>query len=483
MISILMPIYNGIEFIDESVNSIINQSYKDWELIIAINGHNQNSKEYNISKKYEFIDRRIIVKDLYNFKGKGNTLNEMLKFCKYNYIALLDVDDIWLPNKLEKQIKYTNKYDIIGTKCIYFGDSNIIPNIPVGDLSKFDFLKYNPIINSSCIIKKSICYWEDIKIEDYKLWIKLWIENYKFYNLNDILVKHRIHNDSAFNSKGNNIEANNLLSKYRKLRNEGLILVSSWYNIKSKFNIEKYKIWISNLLNNITNFKLIIYTNKESEHIINNFNNKNIEIIIKEFNEFKCYKWKNSWIKNHNNNDLLNKNSIYNTDWKLNMLWNEKINFVKEVYDSNKYKLYNYIGWCDLGYFRENTTIDISKWPNKNKILNLNNNKIYYSQVCDKDTINYLFKLVLNKNKHGLPNIPIPPNQNSIAGGFFITNKKNIDNWYNIYYEKLDLYFKNNYLIKDDQIIILDCILNNLNFFYLINEDQNKWFGFQNYLY
>jgi glycosyltransferase involved in cell wall biosynthesis len=88
MISILMPIYNGIEFISESVPSIINQTYKEWELIIGINGHIQNSDVYEKAKKWETKDNRIKVLDLYEIKGKSNALNEMVKYSNYDWISL-----------------------------------------------------------------------------------------------------------------------------------------------------------------------------------------------------------------------------------------------------------------------------------------------------------------------------------------------------------------------------------------------------------
>jgi teichuronic acid biosynthesis glycosyltransferase TuaG len=213
MITILMPIYNGIEFINESVSSIINQTYKNWELIIGINGHSQNSEIYKIAKKYEF-NKKIKVLDLYKIKGKSNALNEMIKYSKYEWISLLDVDDIWLPTKLELQIPYINNYDIIGTMCKYFGDQNNIPNIPIGDITKFNFLQVNPIINSSVLLKKDLCWWNENGIEDYDLWLKLWKQGKKFYNINTIQVMHRIHNESAFNAQGNNLKVNDLLKKY-----------------------------------------------------------------------------------------------------------------------------------------------------------------------------------------------------------------------------------------------------------------------------
>ena len=216
MIEILMPIYNGIEFITDSIPSILCQSYKEWELIIGINGYDKNSDVYNIAKKYEKEDSRIKVLDLYKIKGKANALNEMLNYSKYEWISLLDVDDKWLPRKLEEQVPFMKEYDVIGTKCKYFGDSNITPPIVFGDISKYNFLIQNPIINSSCLIKKELCQWDEKEegIEDYNLWLKLWKSGKKFYNVETIQVLHRIHKDSAFNSKNNNAKVSELRKKY-----------------------------------------------------------------------------------------------------------------------------------------------------------------------------------------------------------------------------------------------------------------------------
>jgi glycosyltransferase involved in cell wall biosynthesis len=78
MISILMPIYNGIEFIDESVGSILNQTFNDWELIIGINGLSENSDVFK--KAIEYKSEKVNVLDLFTIKGKANALNEMIKF-------------------------------------------------------------------------------------------------------------------------------------------------------------------------------------------------------------------------------------------------------------------------------------------------------------------------------------------------------------------------------------------------------------------
>ena len=214
MISILLPIYNGIEFINESVSTVIYQTYRDWELIIGINGHSRASVEYKKAKKWEKKDNRIKVLDLYTIKGKSIALNEMIKYCQYDWISLIDVDDKWLPKKLESQIPYMDNYDIIGTHCHYFGDKNGQPRIPLGDLKKYDFTKVNPIINSSCLLRKSLAYWEENVIEDYHLWLKLWKQGKQFYNVESIQVMHRIHKNSAFNAQGNHLKVFDLLKKY-----------------------------------------------------------------------------------------------------------------------------------------------------------------------------------------------------------------------------------------------------------------------------
>jgi teichuronic acid biosynthesis glycosyltransferase TuaG len=204
-ISILMPLYNGIEFIEESVGSVINQTYSEWELLIGVNGHPANSEVYQIAKKYE--DKcekgKIRVYDLHNIKGKCKTLNALLSFCKNDWIALIDVDDIWMETKVEIQAPHLFLYDVVGTKTIYFGErEGTIPTIPDGDITENSF-SYNPIINSSAIVRKHLCHWNlDYEgVEDYEMWLRIKKGGGRFFNCNEKCVKHRIHQESAFNTK------------------------------------------------------------------------------------------------------------------------------------------------------------------------------------------------------------------------------------------------------------------------------------------
>lgn len=212
-ISVLIPLYNGVEYLEQSLSSVINQTYKKWEVIIGINGYPEGSdiqksaditvEKLNPDKKYD-----IIVK-YYSTQGKSNTLNMMTQDTKYNYIAILDVDDDWVPYKLEVQLPYLYEYDVVGGKCEYFGDKTGSPPIPLGDITHtHNIFDYNPVINSSVIIKKEYALWDDEKyvepvqgLDDYSMWFKLFFLKKKFYNLDLVLCNHRIHQDSAFNSK------------------------------------------------------------------------------------------------------------------------------------------------------------------------------------------------------------------------------------------------------------------------------------------
>lgn len=259
---------------------------------------------------------------------------------------------------------------------------------------------------------------------------------------------------------------------------------SCFYVLKSKFDRDLYIQWMNNFISIVNNFNLVIYTDENSVEYIDTKNNPRIKVIIKPFESFYNYKYKDYWIKNHEKNIYLN--TI--TCWELNMLWSEKISFVKETYN-NKYFETEFYGWCDIGYFRnkeyDTHTSLLENWSNTNIIEKLPKNKIIYGLLqYGTEFIKNTIKYINNKNQKGLPIIPINPNQITISGGFFILNKNLIDLWFKIYDNKLKLYFENDYLVKDDQIILTDCIFSDNKKFYLFkeNSEKNPWFMFQRIL-
>lgn len=266
-----------------------------------------------------------------------------------------------------------------------------------------------------------------------------------------------------------------------------ITISTCWYTLTSKFNKEKYLSWIKNFLPYVDNYYLVLYTDMNGySFIIENFpdilNNPNILIIKKEMEEFYNYRYKTYWERNHEYNYLLNKR----TEWKLNMLWAEKIHFVNETYKKNPFNT-DIFAWCDIGYFRDGRppTSFMNKEVLKQKI---NENYIYY--VCvnnNREYLDYLYQIVQNKNELGLTTTIIPPNQYSIAGGFFVLYGSKIEWWKTTFDQKLRLYFENGRLVKDDQIIVLDCVFSNAEKFHLLAEsdkvpEDERWFLFKRYL-
>jgi hypothetical protein len=264
-----------------------------------------------------------------------------------------------------------------------------------------------------------------------------------------------------------------------------ITLSSCFYIIKSKFDPKIYIEWMSNFMSIVNNFNLVIYTDENSCKYIDTNKNPKIKIIIKPIEQFYNYKYRDYWIKNHEKNYLLNDK----TCWQLNMLWSEKIQFVNETL-VKKYFDTEFYGWCDIGYFRNTSqdihTINLNTWGKNKEILTNNKNKICYACIRnDNGYMKHLYKLVNERSENGVPIVPIPSNQSSIAGGFFITHKNNVNWWATTYDNKLKLYFENNYMVKDDQIILVDCILSNLDRFELFKENVpglDNWFMFQRIL-
>lgn len=277
--------------------------------------------------------------------------------------------------------------------------------------------------------------------------------------------------------------------------NKNLITFSTcWYILKSKFDNRTYLEWIKNLLSIVNNFNLVIYTDTEAfKQLIPliDITNKRIKIIIKPFEDFYTYRYKEFWIKNHEKSNL---NLHIHTDWKLNMLWNEKVFFVNETI-KNKYFDTLYYGWCDIGYFRNRLndlhTRYLLKWPNNKKLLSLpfnhTNGCIHYGCI-QNNTISYV-KLSNDIKNHYKNNQSTQPSiqfdEICFAGGFFILSPELIDTYTRLYDEKLMYYFMSNFIVKDDQMIIMDIIFTNQNLFYIHTEDNPKfdnWFMFQRLL-
>lgn len=212
-VSVLIPLYNGIEFLKTALESVKHQTFQSWEVIIGINGHGETGGEVasqclDILAELEEPRIRLVVQP--NTKGKVESLHGLLAEAKGDWIAMLDCDDAWHSEKLLKQIHCAEEYhaDIVGTFCQYFGEFQGRPELPAGRIESKHLVSSNPIINSSALIRKTICMalgWRYTDIcygmEDYDFWMRAERRGYTLYNLPESLTYHRIHKASAFNTK------------------------------------------------------------------------------------------------------------------------------------------------------------------------------------------------------------------------------------------------------------------------------------------
>lgn len=205
-ISIVMPVFNSAEYLEESIISILNQTYTDWEfLIINEFGSNDGSKE--IVEKYAKIDKRIILIQNKTRLGIAESMNVGLNIAKGEYIARMDADDISMPERFETQLKYLDEnQDVVmcGVKVQIFGSNPFEWKLEC-DKEKLstNILFYSPSVHPTVMVRKSFLDKYNIKYnkeyrasEDYDLFSKI-CEKGKVANVNQILFKYRIMENNA----------------------------------------------------------------------------------------------------------------------------------------------------------------------------------------------------------------------------------------------------------------------------------------------
>ena len=116
LVDVILPNYNKAEFLEESINSVINQAYKNWHLYIVDDHSNDNSTKV-IDKFLNF--KNVTVIKLYKNKGPSFCRNYAMRISKSKYISFIDSDDSWLSDKLEKQITFMEKHNLSFTCTAY----------------------------------------------------------------------------------------------------------------------------------------------------------------------------------------------------------------------------------------------------------------------------------------------------------------------------------------------------------------------------
>lgn len=198
LISIITPCYNAENYISQSIESVIRQTYNDWEMIIVDDCSADKSSEIIIS--YSKKDSRI--KYYRTKKPSGSPSlprNVGIKNASGKYIAFLDADDIWLPQKLERQVCFMedNNYDLSYSyyeKMDWRGKRNN-RIIKTRDVTTYNnLLKSNSIPCLTSMIRKSVIgnsYFKQIPQEDFCFWLDILNKGIKAYNMKEITAIYR----------------------------------------------------------------------------------------------------------------------------------------------------------------------------------------------------------------------------------------------------------------------------------------------------
>lgn len=201
LISVVMSVYNSEKYLAEAIDSILNQTYTNFEFIIINDGSTDNSLA--IIQAYMLEDSRIVLISREN-RGLPYSLNEGVSIAKGEYIARMDADDISLPSRLEEQIDFMqkNNIDVCGSSIQVFGENirNKIKIYPTSNNEiKFVLILMSPFAHPTVIMKHTI--FDKVKYnnfktaQDYDLWTQVALQGYKMANLDKVLLKYRSHSE------------------------------------------------------------------------------------------------------------------------------------------------------------------------------------------------------------------------------------------------------------------------------------------------
>ena len=157
-ISIIMGIYNCAETLPEAIDSVLTQTFSDWQLILCDDGSKDNT--YGIAKEYQgrFPEKILLLQNEQNM-GLNHTLNRCLQVASGEYVARMDGDDISLPTRLEKEAAFLDahpEYAIVSTPMIFFDEhGDWGRSYAIEEPTKRDFIKHSPVhCHAPCMIRR-----------------------------------------------------------------------------------------------------------------------------------------------------------------------------------------------------------------------------------------------------------------------------------------------------------------------------------------
>lgn len=278
-VTVLMPVYNGEKYLREAIESILNQSFKNFEFLIINDGSTDNS----VGIINSFSDKRIKLIDNKINSGIVSALNQGIDLALSEYIARMDSDDISLKDRLSEQIKFMNKNPEIGILGSWVKVLHKQGNFIDRYYTEHEDIKASLIFNTSLahptvMLRKSIIDKHKIRYdcnyrhsEDYELWTRL-IDLTLFANLPKVLFNYRKHEDSICSTESKIQNKNTVKIRLKQIKKIGLMPIDAeikihFTGIISKNNEVKKKLkeieaWLKKLIN---------ANNKNQYHNINSF--------------------------------------------------------------------------------------------------------------------------------------------------------------------------------------------------------------------
>lgn len=206
-VSVLLSVYNckNFKLLKESVNSIINQTFDDWEMLIYNDGSTDNGQTASFIKELEKLDTRIRIIDNPVNHGLAYAKNQLIKLSQGNYITAQDDDDLSKPDRLEKEVKFLDshlEYDFVGTLSTIFDEKygEYGHYKLVEQPSKDDFLWNSPFHHPTVMFRRNALSSvngyrvskETMRAEDYDLFMRLYATGHKGYNIQEELYEYRM---------------------------------------------------------------------------------------------------------------------------------------------------------------------------------------------------------------------------------------------------------------------------------------------------
>ncbi|KAA3649012.1 MAG: glycosyltransferase family 2 protein [Bacteroidetes bacterium] len=285
LVSVILPCFNAEKYLNDAIESIVNQTYLNIEILIIDDGSEDNSEA--IYSTWIKKDSRIIIYKNENNIGLIKSLNKGIELANGEFIARMDADDISIKHRFKEQVSYlknNHHISVLGTKAqiidqhgkrlsrhnntIYFNPSTL----------KFSSYFTQPLIHGSILARSSVLknnkYDLDFKYsEDFELWLRLNSKNIEIANLPFVLYLYRINPNSVSNQNNlNQVKAHNKVSKLyiEKLLNKEVKhqLIELVNNRPSEaFHFKSLKDSLS-LFNEIFKYQQIIMTTELKQYII-----------------------------------------------------------------------------------------------------------------------------------------------------------------------------------------------------------------------